>query len=114
MRGYFFRKCDRCGGDGVAPGQENPEDPCTQCDGEGYYPITRLNVNVLFSYEIADALDITEYNALSAKNKASLHIILSLVFVSLIDGTNSRATLWSLFDENSTTRANLIALLDVP
>ncbi len=111
MRGFFFRKCDRCSGTSIAPGHESPEDPCTQCGGVGSYSVSQLEPDIVFACGISDALDIGEYNALSDGNKAALHIILSLGFVNLAEGTNSKLALWAMFDENSTTRVNLLTLL---
>jgi len=110
MEGFFYDLCLRCGGTGNIPGTP-AEDPCAACGGDGEVVKSRLKNKVVFSYQISDALDATEYGALAAGNQAAVNIILSMGFVGLAEGTNSRVTLWALFDSESTTRANLITLL---
>jgi hypothetical protein len=63
------------------------------------------------TYEISDATDATEYAALSDGNKDAYGMIISMGTVSLMDGTNTKVTLWALFGAGTTTRANLEALL---
>ena len=108
--------CGRCKGTGI--GEQTgtlpaPEDPCTGCGGAGYYLNLKgyLPPKTVNTYEISDALDVTEYGELPAGNQAAVNIILSMGIVSLVEGTNSRVMLWALFDAESTTRANLITLL---
>jgi len=107
---HFYIKCQRCNTVGSIGGEPG-EDPCTQCLGEGYCPTHHLKPGVVHSYEISDALDVTEYSALSVGNQAAVNIMLSQGLVNLAEGTNSRVALWALFDSESTTRANLITLL---
>ena len=73
---------------------------------------TTLPGNVFRSYLILEALDATEYNALTAAQKDGVRIILSCGLVDLNDGKAGKVRLWSLFGEESTTVANLTALLD--
>jgi len=107
---HFYIKCQRCNTVGSIGGEPG-EDPCTQCLGEGYCPTHHLKPGVVHSYEISDALDVTEYGNLSDGNKNKVNVILSMAIVNLNDGSFSRTTLWALFDSESTTRANLITLL---
>ena len=107
-QGFFYTLCLRCNGSGR---YSDEEDPCHGCNGDGYCPTNRLKPDVVLAYQISDALDVDEYAALSDANQAAVNIILSMGLVSLAAGTNNRAALWALFDAESTTRANLIALL---
>lgn len=65
---------------------------------------------VLHSYEVMEALDETEYNALSDSNKASLQFLLQCGRVDLNVGKAGRVRLWAWFGAESTTRANLVTL----
>ena len=108
--------CGRCAGTGIGDASGNPpvpEDPCTACDGVGFYPNIRGNLppKVVNTWEISNALDVAEYAALAEGNQVAVNIILSQGTARLAEGDNNRTTLWALFDAESTTRANLIELL---
>ena len=62
------------------------------------------------TYKIIEATDQTEYNALSDNNKDRYALIISAGRVDFEEGTIVKATLWAMFGEGTTTRANLEAL----
>lgn len=63
------------------------------------------------SWEVFEAIDRSEYLALGATPKEYVKLVLSLSVINLAEGSNGRNTLWAAFDENSTTRANLLDLI---
>ena len=125
--------CPFCDGDGTYPESQT----CSGCGGDGEVDTTNPEVlamsreaqltiqyqvldeletklpgtNVFWSYQIWGATDQTEYQALSAGGKTNYNNIVHMGTVDLNTGTTSRAVLWNLFDSESTTRANLLALL---
>jgi len=117
-------------------GTASDGNPCVLCTGDGLVDLTdadfmhygnrwRLHgqvwdvlianttmpTNVFHAYEILEATDETEYNALSDANKAMYNALISCGRVDMNDGKKGKTWLWSLFDSESTTRAALIALL---
>ena len=76
-----------------------------------YMGESRRAGNVFAACQVLDNTISSEYNALSAANKDAYKMILSCGVLDLTDGNSIRTKLWNMFDENSTTRANLIALL---
>ena len=109
--------CETCEGLGevFTSGLGDPGNPieCQACEGEGYIEWgERDDPDGIFpSYMILEELDGTEYDALSDAQKASLALLLQCGMVDLNDGKMGRVGLWDMFDAESTTRANLIALL---
>ena len=121
--------CTTCGGDGYIG-----ETLCTDCFCGGSIPPVALNLiykfmydgivseidkvdqkidisNVFHSYQILEALDVDEYNALTATQKDGVKVLLSCGLVDLNDGKAGRVRLWNWFGAESTTVANLTALL---
>ena len=68
--------------------------------------------NVFDSYVILEELDATEYNALSDSQKAGIDTLLCCSKVDLREGKVGRVRLWNWFGAESTTVANLTALLE--
>jgi len=115
---YKTKVCTRCGGDGVytVPLAEGggTEVDCATCRTLGKELVrqeTILNAEIVYTYEILEATDITEYGNLSDTNKNAYNMALQCGIVDLTDGTQIRANLWAMFDAESDTRANLITLL---
>lgn len=115
---YVADTCSRCDGNGSyykADGEgEILVDPCPSCLGTGNVKAKQEDVleeNVVYAYEILDATDTTEYNALSDANKDAYKMILMCGIVDLTEGTQSHTKLWNIFGEGTTTRTNLEALL---
>jgi len=115
--------CPTCGGNSVY------EDKiCPTCHGEGALPAQGfagrsfaelktsiddiLTPSLVFrSYLIVEALDTTEYNALTDAQKLNFIMIVSAGFVDLNTDSNAKALLMALFGAGTTTRANLIELI---
>lgn len=104
---YICRSCD---GDG----SQNVNDPCHACAGTGkiYLGVVCLGDNIFFSHRILEALDPTEHAALTATQKDGLKILLSCGRVDLNDGKAGKVRLWNWFGGESTTVANLTAVLN--
>ena len=124
----FEMTCPFCEGTG-----EIDSETCLTCEGDGVissihdYIATILKCahevdiaillgkdftdGLVATYKIMEATDIDEYNALSDSNKNAYGMLISCGVVDLSDGTQIRTNLWSMFDSESTTRANLITLL---
>ena len=92
--GPFGNMCGHCGGTGT----ENSGDIVE-------------STGIFRSYEILEALDVDEYNALTATQKDGVKVLLSCGLVDLNDGKAGRVRLWNWFGAESTTVANLTALL---
>lgn len=110
--------CPQCHGDGTfAPSggpQGSGELPCNWpgCNETGFIEFGLFaGLDCYYTYEISEATDPTEWNALSAGNKTAYATILSMGVVDLSDGTAVKSTLWALFGSGTTTRANLEALI---
>ncbi len=112
-----YTECIICA-DGQAGGV-----PCSYCSGNEVILWGELEIdlgvllgksfkdNLVATYQILEATDTDEYNALSDSNKNAYNMALQCGIVDLTDGTQVRANLWAMFDSESTTRANLITLL---
>ena len=121
--------CTHCNGTGTSPvtGQD-----CHVCLGSGVIEVSgdsciqnqfvianneRLNEvlgignNVFLSYKILEALDTDEYDALTNTQKDGVKTLLSCGRVDLNEGKAGRVRLWNWFGAESTTVANLTALL---
>ena len=111
------KPCYNCSGGGTVTTYDGEQVPseveCPVCAGEGTLEFAEIELEegVYATYKISEATDATEYNALTDGQKAVYHIILSMGTVDLSDGISVRATLFAFFDENSTTRANLLTLI---
>ena len=94
---------------------------CPNCDGDGcvfcresglvWFGILEDILGLVLAYEILDATDATEYNALSDANKDAYGLIISCGMVNLLDGSPSRTKLWNIFGEGTDTRTNLEILV---
>lgn len=98
--------------------QHKPEgdviiNPCPYCEGEGYMTegLLTLPANVFESYLILEELDPTEYNALTDAQKEGISLLLSCGKIDLNEGKVGKVRLWAWFGVESTTIANLTALL---
>ncbi len=108
--------CPQCEGDGLIDLWENDviigTESCPLCSGTGRYSTGILNsVESFFTHQVSDATAPAEYNALTDGQKEVYSLIISMGIVSLADGTNTKAALWSLFGDGTTTRANLVTLI---
>ena len=115
--------CLTCKGEGAVDGEF-----CYPCLGTGYRSSIAENIffkqlldkvnglsfssEIFKSYLIIEALDSTEYNALTDAQKLNLITVVSAGAVDLSSGSNGRALLMALFGAGTTTRANMLALLD--
>lgn len=124
------KTCEHCDGTGILEGES-----CGYCGGDGLQPLIACKLeqtvnyvwtlydylrilqgksftnNIVATYKILEATDITEYGNLSDSNKNAYNMILQCGVTDLTDGTVIRANLWAMFDSESTTRAALITLL---
>jgi len=99
------RECRYCGSEG------HPE--CDKCGGTNinvFYDI-KPPTNVFYSYMILECLDATEHDALTDTEKEGVKILLMCGLVDLNDGKAGKVRLWNWFGAESTTVANLTALL---
>jgi len=115
------KRCYNCSGTGaitIVP--EPPESPygesCDVCDGNGLIAFAELGdvtetTHICPTYQIVENTDPSEYQALSDANKQNYRDITGMGTVDLRDGSVVRATLWVLFDAQSTTRADIITML---
>lgn len=87
---------------------------CPYCSGTTRlraFADTLLETGLFHSYEVFEVIDQTEYGNLDDDDKEACTAILSAGIVNLNDGSRAKTLLWSWFDSESTTRANLITLL---
>ena len=86
---------------------------CEHCGGTSvnkFYDIVPPT-NVFYSHEILECLDPTEHNALTDAQKEGILLILACGQVNLNVGKVGRTRLLSWFGAESTTVANLTAIL---
>jgi len=116
----IYTGCYKCGGHGiiiryvtVGDDTELEEVECDVCSGMGQRVSACVynETNIFHSYEILEELDATEHNALTAAQKDGILIILACGLVDLNEGKVGRVRLWNWFGAESTTVANLTALL---
>lgn len=115
----LFSRCTYCGGSGIIIGNNDPYDPgppeelsCNWCGGDGMLEFgVFFDEDVFPSFEILEAIDVSEYNALTDAQKDGVKILLSCGFVDFRDGMAGKTRLWGWFGEGTTTRTNLEALL---
>lgn len=102
--------CNVCDGAGLygAP----PKD-CYHCNSTGKvrFGLVQLPTDWIHTFELSEATDDTEYAALSAAQKTTYGLIISMGIIDLTNGTAIRAKLWAMFGSGSTTRDALLALL---
>ena len=126
--------CLVCGGDGLTSDGES----CYQCGGDGEIDLlddafkrtkhsqeklvkgyvwsnllenTTSPTNVFHSYVVLEELDATEHAALTDTQKDGVLHLLACGLVDLNDGKAGKTRLWNWFGAESTTVANLTALL---
>lgn len=119
----IYEECPRCHGDGLYPNPYldysgnlvDPETtgPCTECGGTGRIARYMVvdNGEIFRSDQVFEAIDATEYTALSAGNKEILALILSCGYIDLTAGSNAFTLLQNMFGPGTTTRANLLTLI---
>ena len=133
--------CTVCEGTGVILYGKRPERPCSVCSGTGQLELvgpffnqigegpfrgvagklwvdalTAINshaipTNVFRSYLVLEELDATEHAALTDTQKDGVLHLLACGMVDLNDGKAGKVRLWNWFGAESTTVANLTALL---
>ncbi len=69
------------------------------------------SAHIFHTYKIVEATITSEYSALSTANKTAYGMIISLGTVDLAVGTATKDKLWDMFGAETTTRANLEALI---
>ena len=114
-----YKICGSCKGTGELTFHDIAGNPtrepitCPRCLGEKelFWGHMQKIGNIVATYQVSEATDATEWNALSDGQKDAYAMILSMGTVDLTDGTSVRTTLWGLFDSESDTRAALIELL---
>jgi hypothetical protein len=113
---YERATCIRCGGDGIYTEVEGGGSvTCLTCHGYGtkrVNPAEVLKNGVIYTFELSEATDDTEYLALSAGQKSTYALLISLGMLDISSGTAIRTKLWNMFGDGSTTRTNLEALMD--
>ena len=126
MTDYNIKKpCNVCNGAGViyvwnaaVDEDRNFVDPvetsCPYCAGVGTVITSCVDLgdNIFESYVILEELDATEHNALTDTQKDGILHILACGKVDLNTGKAGRVRLWNWFGAESTTVANLTALLE--
>jgi len=125
-------KCAQCGGDGLVTtyldGGISGEITCPTCFGSGKMVIGEIDLsdlieaigsievpelpeNVVRAHELFEAIDQVEYDALSGNDEKECDKVLALATIDLSAAGRARAILWGIFDDQSTTRANILALI---
>lgn len=86
---------------------------CTKTDYPGLNLVGTINLsdNVFYSHIILETFDAPEYAGLGAGAIAGINTLLSCGLVDLNEGKMGRVSLWIYFGAESTTVANLTALL---
>lgn len=117
----IYQKCTNCKGSGtitINNGIYEPGPPqivnCSWCNGTGeLYWGRRAEeaTNVFDSYLILEAIDATEYNALTDVQKDGVKVLLSCGKVDLNTGKAGIVRLTNWFGAESTTVANITALI---
>jgi len=117
MENRVVKKCYKCSGAGVWTKTTSAgtvvTDPCPICLGETYVEILSMVLpdGFFYAHEVYEAIDHAEYVSLTEPNEEHVDAIAGLGFVDLNEGSRARTVLWSLFNSESTTRANLIILI---
>jgi hypothetical protein len=114
----LYQLCRFCNGTGVIttyPAEGPPiGGPCPKCDETGIFPLGYItNPDKVFdAYVILECLDVTEYNGLTEAQQAGVGMLLNCGKVDLNDGKAGKVRLWNWFGAESTTVANLTALIE--
>jgi len=124
--------CQVCGGDGLIPDQNSadrpqPEIPCSTCKGTGEI-LSGLKLNdlwdkilvingkmpnatkIIFTYQIVEVINATEYAALVDAAKDGLRIHLSCGVLDLDHSGQIYANLMAIFGSSPITKAAIEAL----
>lgn len=107
--------CGRCSGTLVVDHGSGPVDcPCVAGGKPGWDLCETIDIgsNIFPSYEILEQLDPTEHNALTDTQKDGVLHLLACGKVDLNTGKAGRVRLWSWFGAESTTVANLTAIIE--
>lgn len=64
--------------------------------------------------ELWENTDLSEYKGLGVAERQAYSVLMNLGMVDVSAGTNSRVAISALFPVGSTTRANLVALIQLP
>jgi len=119
------RVCQRCSGTGVETvviDGVSTEISCVGCGGDGamesplYIDFTAMNAKLpnafklIFTYQIVEVIDATEYAALVDAAKDGLRIILSCGVVDLIHTGKIYLNLMAIFGSSPITKAAIEAL----
>lgn len=99
--------CWHCGGNYTGEGG------CDVCNDSGSLALHWIDHgdNIFHSHTILEELDATEHAALTDTQKDGILHILACGLVDLNDGKAGKVRLWNWFGAESTTVANLTALL---
>jgi hypothetical protein len=97
--------------------QGNPTGTCVRCNGTGrenwgalVYPKLPTSITLVFTYQIVEAINQTEYAALGDAAKDILRIILSCGSVNLDHTGKIYTDLMTIFANSPTTKAAITAL----
>ena len=113
----IYKKCTPCDGNGTRNVGVSTEDSgmedCPACNATGKVEVGILDCgdNIFPAYKILEELDATEHAGLGAGAIAGINTMLSCGLVDLNEGKVGRVRLWNWFGAESTTVANLTALL---
>ena len=116
--GFYKKICQHCKGTGIYIKHTSEGDvsvnPCPYCGGIGYLAegLTTPPENIFESYLVLECLNATEYTALTDTQKDGVLQLLACGKVDLNTGKVGRVRLWNWFGVESTTVANLTALLE--
>lgn len=115
------QKCHKCSGTGTwtieydSETQEYISVTCPDCSGSGRLELAIVDSlmpdNVFYSYQVFEATDLSEYNALTDAQKSRYQLIMNMGQVDLNSGSNARGLLENMFGPGTTTRQNILALL---
>ena len=107
-------KCQFCSGTGNRSskvGDDESVSSCGACGGDGFVEHANLIYPVTPSYVAFEAMDMDEYNGLSAAKQRDLTSVLSAGFVDLREGSNGIAAMEGVFGSESQTIENLKELV---
>ena len=114
----IYKICSSCNGNGTRYLMTGDDrlgvEDCPRCATTGVLETGTLDYgdNIFPSYQILEELDATEYAGLGAGAIAGIDTMLSCGLVDLNDGKAGKVRLWNWFGAESTTVANLTALLE--
>lgn len=106
---YIRMICPHC-----TDGLQRDGSACPHCGGTTRlkaFADTLLETGLFHSYEVFEAINQTDYDDLDAGGEEKCNAILSIAILDLNDGSRAKTLLWEMFDAETTTRTNLIALI---